>query len=65
MPIRDIHDVEAMARLNADARQALEVPERIADALIVSYWRQAVMQRPLKLLLHPWLSRRVWLLTVT
>ena len=34
MPIRDIHDVEAMARLDADARQALEVPERIADALI-------------------------------
>lgn len=35
MPIRDIHDVEAMARLDADARLALEVPERIADALIV------------------------------
>ncbi len=34
MPIRDIHDVEAMARLDADARQMLDVPERIADALI-------------------------------
>jgi predicted RecB family endonuclease len=34
MPIRDIRDVEAMARLNADARQKLEVPERIADAFI-------------------------------
>lgn len=34
MPIRDIRDVEAMARLDTDARQMLEVPERIADALI-------------------------------
>ncbi|WP_018988580.1 Eco57I restriction-modification methylase domain-containing protein [Aromatoleum toluclasticum] len=34
MPIRDIHDVEAMARLDADARRRLEVPERIADAFI-------------------------------
>jgi len=34
MPIRDIHDVEAMARLDADARKRLEVPERIADAFI-------------------------------
>lgn len=34
MPIRDIHDVEAMARLNADARNRLAVPERIADAFI-------------------------------
>ena len=34
MPIRDIHDVEAMARLDAEARQKLEVPERIADAFI-------------------------------
>lgn len=34
MPIRDIHDVEAMARLDADARQKLEMSERIADALI-------------------------------
>jgi hypothetical protein len=34
MPIRDIRDVEAMARLDADARQKLEVPERIADAFI-------------------------------
>ncbi|HFO0133969.1 TPA: DNA methyltransferase [Pseudomonas aeruginosa] len=34
MPIRDIHDVEAMARLDADARCHLDIPERIADALI-------------------------------
>lgn len=34
MPIRDIHDVEVMARLDADARQKLEVPEHIADAFI-------------------------------
>lgn len=34
MPIRDIRDVEVMARLDADARQKLEVPERIADAFI-------------------------------
>lgn len=34
MRIRDIRDVEAMARLDANARQKLEVPERIADAFI-------------------------------
>ncbi|MCT9127676.1 Eco57I restriction-modification methylase domain-containing protein [Cupriavidus gilardii] len=34
MPIRDIHDVEAMAHLDADARRRLEVPECIADAFI-------------------------------
>src|SRR5690606_34054452 len=34
MPIRDIRDVEAMARLDAHARQKLEVPEHIADAFI-------------------------------
>jgi len=34
MPIRDIRDVEAMAHLDADARQMLEVPECIADAFI-------------------------------
>jgi hypothetical protein len=34
MPIRDIRDVEAMARLDADARHRLEVPERVADALV-------------------------------
>lgn len=33
-PIRDIHDVEAMAHLDADARSKLEVPECIADAFI-------------------------------
>lgn len=34
MPVRDIRDVEAMARLDADARRRLEVPERIGDAFI-------------------------------
>ena len=34
MPIRDVHDVEAMAQLDANARRCLEVPERISDALI-------------------------------
>ncbi len=34
MPIRDIRDVEAMARMDADVRQKLEVPERIADAFV-------------------------------
>lgn len=34
MPIRDIHDVEAMARMDADARRRVEFPERIADAFI-------------------------------
>ncbi|ERW81701.1 TPA: hypothetical protein NIJ04_005050 [Pseudomonas aeruginosa] len=34
MPIRNIRDVEAMARLDADARRRLEVPECIADAFI-------------------------------
>ena len=34
IPIRDIHDVEAMAHLDADARRRLEVPECIADAFI-------------------------------
>ncbi|WP_131111566.1 Eco57I restriction-modification methylase domain-containing protein [Sulfuricystis thermophila] len=33
-PIRDIHDVEVMAHLDADARQRLEVPGLIADAFI-------------------------------
>ncbi|TJY55316.1 ATP phosphoribosyltransferase regulatory subunit [Sinimarinibacterium sp. CAU 1509] len=33
-PIRDIRDVEAMATLDANARQKLEVPEHIADAFI-------------------------------
>lgn len=34
MPIRDIHDVEAMAHLDTDARLKLKVPECIADAFI-------------------------------
>lgn len=34
MSVRDILDVEAMARLDSDARKRLEVPERIADAFI-------------------------------
>jgi hypothetical protein len=34
IPIRDIHDVEAMVALDTEARARLEIPERIADALI-------------------------------
>lgn len=34
IPIRDIHDVQAMARLDADARRCLDAFEWIADALI-------------------------------
>ncbi|WP_200881821.1 Eco57I restriction-modification methylase domain-containing protein [Nitrincola sp. A-D6] len=34
VPIRDIRDVEAMARLDAESRTRLEVPEWIADAFI-------------------------------
>ena len=34
MPIRDIHDVEAMARLDAESRSRLSVPELVADAFI-------------------------------
>ncbi|PKM07166.1 MAG: ATP phosphoribosyltransferase regulatory subunit [Gammaproteobacteria bacterium HGW-Gammaproteobacteria-4] len=34
MPIRDIRDVEVMARLDANARRKLEVPELITDAFI-------------------------------
>ena len=33
-PIRDIRDVETMAALDTQARSELELPERIADALI-------------------------------
>jgi hypothetical protein len=34
IPIRDIHDVETMARLDEDARLRLNVSESIADALV-------------------------------
>ncbi len=34
IPIRDIRDVEAMARLDAQSRQLLEAPGEIADALV-------------------------------
>lgn len=39
MPIRDIHDVEAMARLDAEAKAKLEAPELIADAFIGEIFR--------------------------
>lgn len=39
MPIRDIHDVEAMARLDVEAKAKLEAPERIADALIAEVFK--------------------------
>lgn len=41
MPIRDIHDVEAMARLDVESRRCLEVPERIADAFIGEVFRSS------------------------
>ncbi|WP_206530068.1 Eco57I restriction-modification methylase domain-containing protein [Nordella sp. HKS 07] len=34
IPIRDIHDVEAMAALNAQSRGELELPTRVADAFV-------------------------------
>lgn len=34
MPIRDINDVEVMARLDSDARLKLEIPEQLADAFV-------------------------------
>ncbi|MBT8768738.1 Eco57I restriction-modification methylase domain-containing protein [Metapseudomonas boanensis] len=34
IPIRDIHDVEAMARIDADARRHLHISEKIADSFI-------------------------------
>lgn len=34
IPIRDIHDVEAMAALDAQSRLELELPTRIADAFV-------------------------------
>ena len=34
IPIRDIHDVEAMAALDAQSRVELELPTRIADAFV-------------------------------
>ncbi len=39
MPIRDIHDVEAMARLDAEAKARLNAPERIADAFIAEVFK--------------------------
>jgi len=39
IPIRDIHDVEAMARLDADSRRRLDVPEKISDAFIGEVFR--------------------------
>jgi hypothetical protein len=34
IPIRDIHDVEVMARLDSDARLRIDASERVADALV-------------------------------
>lgn len=34
IPIRDIRDVEAMARLETEAHRALEMPEHVADGLV-------------------------------
>lgn len=48
MPIRDIHDVEAMARLDADARRLLSVPERLADAFIGEVFATGANESTLK-----------------
>lgn len=42
-PIRDVHDVESMAELNANARSRLYVPECIADAFIGEVLQRAAM----------------------
>ena len=34
IPIRDIRDVQAMARLDTESRRMLEAPERVADGLV-------------------------------
>ncbi len=39
MPIRDIRDVEAMARLDTEAKAKLEAPELIADAFVGEVFR--------------------------
>jgi len=47
MPIRDIHDVEAMARLDTEAKAKLEAPERIADAFVGEVFRTGGNQNAL------------------
>jgi hypothetical protein len=47
MPIRDIHDVENMARLDAEAKAKLEAPELIADAFIGEVFRTSENQNAL------------------
>jgi hypothetical protein len=39
MPIRDIHDIETMAQLDAKARHLLDIPEQVADAMIGEVFR--------------------------
>jgi len=53
MPIRDIHDVEAMARLDAESRRRLEVPERIADAFIGDVLASGGNASALEMVLRP------------
>ena len=48
MPIRDINDVMAMAHLNDNARQILQVSERIADALIGEAFHSGGNERSLE-----------------
>jgi hypothetical protein len=47
MPIRDIHDVDAMARLDAEAKAKLEAAELIADAFIGEVFRTGGNQNSL------------------
>lgn len=48
IPIRDIHDLKAMERLNADARLKLKMPEHIADSFIGKVFSLAGSQAELK-----------------
>lgn len=42
IPIRDIHDVEAMAQLNAEAQHHLEPPHCVADAMVGELLRSSI-----------------------
>ncbi|MYB88505.1 MAG: ATP phosphoribosyltransferase regulatory subunit [Proteobacteria bacterium] len=51
IPIRDIRDIEAMARLDSDARQKLEVPECIANIFIKEIFSSGGSGAPLESIL--------------
>ncbi len=52
IPIRDIHDVEAMTRLDLEARKKLEPIELIADAMIAEVLRHSENPRTLDSAFH-------------